>query len=838
MKFFYHSILAAVLVSMFAAAPAAAVDQKTFLGAVSNIEKTYTNSSLAGVKALLAYLEKTADLTEAQELYAYERAAKFLSFMFRREFSDRPAVLAALREHAAGNMDKLAILAYHTSVARTNPYPEEVLKMLEEVVAKSAPEKLAPFATRMAATTPANLNAILKHVASGKIKPASDPAALELYGTLALQSLRLINDQEGAKKFIAESAAALKRIKAAKDAYYAQKTKRPLSPHAPEPRAYFMAGHFIGRLLDNMLAINKDMAVLLFDALKPDLEEGSIMRFEIGSLGAYALKNGDFATFGEIKKKFLAIPRDRSERNAILPVLCRYASNEIATELLTENLKNPDLSARDRFHQTTLLRSRCGNVSWYLRKFNDVNAYPRWRKYTDELIKLNDSQGKGKLAHISFFLNNAYTAYGYGDFDFAIGQIERALQMDHAASLDTAVMIYLWKKDTAKVSELVAAEKALFWRVVDFFNKGGKMATFDQTFAAEKLDSTAKLRVIRRASELFFRAKRNDVCRDIYNHVMKNMYISLEPKKHTAVYWENPPQSADGFAQTPRYKQWDKMETRFVPYGESPNISTNIDITRFLKDTEKPQIDPGWKTGIYFAWDIQGLYIYVRCDDPEIIDVKQEKRKADVLECTFRPHANAPYHMWFFHKLPSPVEEYDLDFASPTPRYRKTKDFLKMDAAFSPDGLVALSFIPWVAYYDHLPFNGKCWYYGMQRWGKISQTISGQAHEMARMVNIQFDFTPEQELAIKRNICRTTFNRFKRSTTIPVWKTDDKLGDPEFYKSELDPLVKELEEAGKLLDDEKADINAIFKKYVPQWAEFEHTVAEKRRLYLKKKFFE
>lgn len=500
-----------------------------------------------------------------------------------------------------------------------------------------------------------------------------------------------------------------------------------------------------------------------------------------------------------------------------------------------------------RFYNLSTERGKCGDVTLFQRGFWNRGAYSRWRNITDQIIQVDAEAGR-KLANFDFFRRNAETAFGYGDFKFAQEQIKRAVKMNRAGSMDTAVMIGLWAKDKKGVSKLIREElntqknpdMIRFWKTVEFFNKGGKAAKFNHAIPGEKLDSAAQLRLLRRASEIFYRAKRYEVCRDIYQDVMKNRFIPLNAKSYTALFVADPPRSADGFSRTPAlYNNWKAMETRFVPYGDTVNINTDIDVKRLLKDAKQPEINPAWKTGILCAWNTDGVHLYFRCDDPKINEVINGKRDGGTLECSFRPSEDAPYNMWFFTSLPSAYDEVHIDFASPTPRYRLTEDCMKSDACITAKGLAAHTFIPWLAFYDKLPVDGNDWHLGFQRWCPGGGfTISGQVHELARMLRIQFKFTPEQILNIKRNLCRAAFNRFKNSKTLPVWKSDTELGDPQFYESELAGLVKELEDAGKRIDDPTTNINALFEKYMPQWAEFEYTLQAKRKDYLKKKFFQ
>lgn len=603
-------------------------------------------------------------------------------------------------------------------------------------------------------------------------------------------------------------------------------------------RAYGDANKRLLQLLEGYLSMSTDLGQSFFAKAKAALTDHQNTVFELGSVVAKEAKKGNMAPYQAIKAKVLAMPYNGT-RDQIINILSRSLPTGEGNILLESQLKDPSLDGKGRFNRLNALRGRCGNVNRFQRGFNNPTAYPKWRAFTDQMLSAFESND------VNFYAKNADTAYNYGDFAFAEQQVAKALSINPARCVDTAVMIYLHKKDTKKVSEIIAAEikdkeavKTRHWRMVDYFNKGGKCKGFDKAFAADKLTSPEKLNGLRNVSEIMFRATRFDVCQEIYDYIQKEMFISLASPEHTATFVKDAPKTADGFARTKMYNEWDKMATQFRPYGDNPAISASTDAKRFLKDADHPKCDPAWKTGIRVLYDVQGVHIFVRCNDPAIMEVVEGKRTGGSLECTFRPNPDAPYNMWFFSRLPSNYDGVDLDFASPSPRYKLTKDNFLTDAALTGEGIVAHTYIPWFAFYNDLPTGDKVWYLGLQRYCKGGmQTISGQVHELARMLKISFNFTPELEKEIKLSLCRTAFNKFKNNDTISTWANDDVLGDPEFYKQELKPVIDELNEAGKLLDDPKADVDMLFREYAPRWAEFNYTIDAKRKDYLKRSFF-
>jgi len=584
-----------------------------------------------------------------------------------------------------------------------------------------------------------------------------------------------------------------------------------------------------------------DFSNKAFVQAKNVLPADCVAVYEIAIPGSYARLHGDLKTYDAMKKKAIAMPFGPARMEA-LSLLKRNTDSVTQLELLNAMLKDPALAPRDRMGLLFEKRNLSGSVTWWQREFTSPGAYERWRACTDEILKC------GELDPGNLF-RNAETAFGYGDFAFSADQVEKALAKNKGALPDTALLIFLWKKDHVRITALIDAElanpkldpeRAKFLKAVAFLDTHsfrefiGDFSTVTLGLQSDK----DRLLLARQVSDLFFRARRYEVCRDIYNGTYRDLYVKLEPKVYKVQFAGDLPRTADGFVRTKYFNDWAHMETRFWPCGDDPNMNNNVDVNRFLKEAVQPQIKPEWRTGIYGLCDAEGLHLYIRCEDPGLEDVITKKRDAGALECYFRPDPDSVYHMWFLQNLPSAADDVNVDWASPSPRYKLTDDTIFRDACLTPSGAAAHFFIPWYSFHKHLPVNGKLWYFGMQRYCKgVNQTISGQGHELARMLQLKFEFTPEQRKAILRTVCKTAFNLFKANKNVPVWRDDGALGDPAFYAQELECLVKELTEAGTLLDQPDADLEMIYAKYVPQWAEFDYIIAEKRRNYLRTSFF-
>ena len=207
-----------------------------------------------------------------------------------------------------------------------------------------------------------------------------------------------------------------------------------------------------------------------------------------------------------------------------------------------------------------------------------------------------------------------------------------------------------------------------------------------------------------------------------------------------------------------------------------------------------------------------------------------------------RPGEKEVYHSWYMNELPRTLDPWDVNWSAPTRDYRLTYDYMTKDAITTPEGIAAHTFIPWYMFYDKLPVNGNNWYFGMQFWRqKVSLTLSGNVHEQSRMLELRFDLTPPQINALRRNMAIRAFNAYNtlrqnKGEFILTWN-DGQLGDPRFFKQEVEPLIAELDQAGRKLFESPDLPDEFYAEFTPQWAEIKYIIAEKRARYLKQSLF-
>lgn len=522
--------------------------------------------------------------------------------------------------------------------------------------------------------------------------------------------------------------------------------------------------------------------------------------------------------------------------------------NTLAENLLRKALADKAISGQQRLQLLTMLAEIASS------RGGEADSYGNWKHVQLEILTLADKD------EFSFRVNKFQynKAYENGDYIFAYDLVRRALEAN-ATDYDTliaaaqgAFITNDLKTATVHLQDALSNERLNkdrrdFTEVLLFFAEKHPVTAFDSEFADKKYTSEEKLRLLYRASEFLFRCDQYERCRAIYAEVKNNMFLPLEKKTFAVKYDPLAPKTAEGWTHTASYKDWKQMETRFVPHGDLLDFRLQNDIDRLLKDAVQPEIPTGYETGVYFLCNDEGLHIYVRADDPHVDEIVALKRRGGGFDMNFKAGTgNAPHNIWF-KDLPDATGGYIVDWASPTKNYSLSRDIFKRDAVTTPTGIAAHVFVPWLHFCTQLPFDGNDWQFGMIRNvpGVGRQALTGNHQEFGRLVHLTFDLKPQQQIEMKRRVASMSFNAYSRLRNdangfILAWK-DDALGDPAFFSSVLEPLLKELDEAGARLADEQAlrdkDVDALFAKYVPIWGSIKYVVAEKRAAYLQDIFF-
>ncbi len=585
------------------------------------------------------------------------------------------------------------------------------------------------------------------------------------------------------------------------------------------------------------------------DKLLSDGQRANLMREQV--LAAIAKRSrSDFET---ALANFEKLADDASRYPNYTPIARAINRDDPGTarQLLQRALQTPSYNAAQRYALAwdLALLQRPGAFQY---GFFDEGSYERFK--ADALAALAilqealaDESLKPDRRIAGHYHDIALTAADFGDYPWAYEMLALARENyphdNHFMPL--AVRLAIHTDTLEAVTELLEpliahyenndTQRHLLKAILHLYRQQSFDGFDDFVFAGSEIEAAERMVVIRCASELLFRGGRYDLSRLAHSEVVDKMFTPVVAKRYQVRWEPDCPKTADAWARSPHYQNWEQMEQRFVPYGDGYDMNNDTDAKRHLKTATPPTVPADYRTGVDFVCDERGLHIFVRCDTPEIAAIRDGQTKGDGLELLFRPGTNAAYHSWYFAALPYDVtDKHRVEWASPSPRYRLTADHFLKDGAITAEALIGHTLIPWIAFHDNLPLDGHTWRFGLQRWGKHSATLNGSVHELARALELDFTLPPAAAAAIQRAVATAAFQRYKqirdnKGDFILQWQ-DKLLGDPDFYAAEVAPLIESLDAAGVRLMAPAAEdeIAALYREFVPQWAEINHLIANRR----------
>jgi len=558
------------------------------------------------------------------------------------------------------------------------------------------------------------------------------------------------------------------------------------------------------------------------------------------------------------KARRLAEPNGRFEV-LLAAARCLRAGHAYAAAdaLLDELEKEADTDAK----KLNILQMK---VPWLPRYFEyglpTRDIYRKWKAAVLPLIALQEklnTRKPGFLASAAQYSGYAADAFTFGDYAFADELLRKYFTVHPDAFNDVQLELALYRNNRVLASGQIAKALAAtnvtpadtdYYKALQYFDKGGKIAGFDRAvFGDRKFTPEERLTVLRRTSHKFFRAYRYDIARMIESEIQTNMFIPFVRPSHVVRFDRKAPQSADSWAKSSYYNDWDKMFTSFEVSGKAIDRDQKVDMSRHLKGCDAPKTDPAYRTGLQVLCDVSGVHFYGRFADPQPQDFVLKKRDGGEAEFTLRPGRDADFHYTGFLKdLPDVNDPYEVEWALPSKKYRMGCDYIRKDAAPTPDGLAVHVLIPWRMVYANLPINGKTWGFGFGRHGtdvqgkRFSYTICGaRVQELERSLELRFELTASDLRDLKRSICLVACNTYDalrndKNEFIFLW-SDPTIGDRDFFAKEVQPLITDLDSAGKKVREglSEKDVDLYFEKYVPQWLEVNFIIQDLRTKYLR-----
>lgn len=294
----------------------------------------------------------------------------------------------------------------------------------------------------------------------------------------------------------------------------------------------------------------------------------------------------------------------------------------------------------------------------------------------------------------------------------------------------------------------------------------------------------------------------------------------------------------------------DRRETRFVPYDQAAAEQLILDATA-ERGVAKEEGTPERETAFRAAYDARGLGIFIEAQEPLIrnlldsaVDPASPGRN-ESFEVFFAPALEGSAYYQLFINLFSGKATY-YDWGSPHKNYRSLKDHAQVEVKPLKTGFGVSIFIPWEAIYEYLPKDGGDWRFTAVRWmpfGKAGGvTWGGQVHETGQFGTLKLAKpTAEQRQKMEKRLARYAwFNFLAKAKAATNFWSDEKVGDPDFYRTQLESLITSYKQLGESLGSPDNWDAASLGKIQPvekDWLEFDYKVSELRRNYLLQKRF-
>ena len=303
-------------------------------------------------------------------------------------------------------------------------------------------------------------------------------------------------------------------------------------------------------------------------------------------------------------------------------------------------------------------------------------------------------------------------------------------------------------------------------------------------------------------------------------------------------YMAEPPRGVYAWSRSEAVAKGTGRESRFVPYNSESAQNLWLDAAAVRDVSNNPALK-NRNTSFYMVYDERGWHIYIRCDEPDVRKYLDEKKQVS-LELFFAPGMENVHYYQMMISQPSGKTDF-FDWGMPHRDYRSLKDFAEIDSRALPGGFGTYVFIPWEALYDRLPLNNDCWRFTLIRWGP-AVTWGGKVHDTGNFGLIRFEKpSPAVAEKIRKDMLRTAWFKFKREArkAASLWN-DPEMGDPDFFRKNLKPLIDRYEAAGAEMGNPDAWTSGTVERFWPNlkdWMEFKYTVSALRTEYLKSKMF-
>ena len=314
---------------------------------------------------------------------------------------------------------------------------------------------------------------------------------------------------------------------------------------------------------------------------------------------------------------------------------------------------------------------------------------------------------------------------------------------------------------------------------------------------------------------------------------------------YTARFVASAPRTAEGALAAGIFDKY-PVENRMGRYGIYDYMTKDKQVA-LLKSTEKPRLEAdtkGKEGGVVVLFDPTGVHFYVRLNDPDAARSRDGYADGANLEFSIMPGEMTAWH-WNIVTVRNPRNQYDVEWDSPIPGRKRTRDFVEVDSVSTDKAHCFHIFTPWVMFYDRLPANGDTWrFVCCAGWaGQFGALGGGAVHELGRGMQIKFEIGGSVANQIREGVVKQAAGEYRKvrdQWENAVFWSDPHMGDAPFYGAVVKPYLAELDAQAKIVTDgqlDKAGVDRIYRDYIRDLADFRLMLDARRADYLKAALF-
>ena len=313
---------------------------------------------------------------------------------------------------------------------------------------------------------------------------------------------------------------------------------------------------------------------------------------------------------------------------------------------------------------------------------------------------------------------------------------------------------------------------------------------------------------------------------------------------YTATFVEDAPTTANAAYVADIFKKL-KTDNRMGKFNCWDSMDKSKDLAR-LKSGEKPDLAAtaeGKEAAVCVCYDTKGVHFFLKLNDPEALKTRDGLVDRLYMECSVQTGDEASWNWELFSAL-KPENQVDVEWDSPQPGRKMTRDYLKSDVFVAKDCYVVHIFAPWLLAYDRIPSGTDAlWrFVAVAGWAGQFGSIGGSSvHELGRGMQVRFDMPAKAERAVRLGVLRAAageYRRFRKAWENADFWGDPSIGNPAFYETVVKPYLAELDAAANETEGELDD--AALARLSAKLADFSDTrlaLDAKRAAYLRAKRF-